>query len=183
MAAWLYKSNQKVHSLVHYLISCVPCWLVDWLAGGLLNWLVRCTNNWFVSCLLCCSLICSVLCVWLFICLFWLIALLFFQRDLLQVSGKRNSSRPSWSKWALSHSGRSLDHCIRDNPRYGIPLVQTNYSQRNFYPFNNHCEKCRGIKFTFDVNCPLFPSQFFSTLSFTSSAVFVYLIFSFHLKS
>ena len=44
MAAWLYKSNQKVHSLVHYLISCVRGGRFDYI----IDWLKK-----LVSCFLC----------------------------------------------------------------------------------------------------------------------------------
>ena len=94
---------------------------------------------------------------WLALCRFWLITLLSLQRDLLQMSCERNSSRPSWSKWALSDSGSSLPHCKWNYSGYGIPLVQENCSQRNFYPYYNRCEKCWGMKFTFDVIIVVFP--------------------------
>ena len=145
--------------------------VTDWLTDWLVSWSDGCVFNLagsrfelqFIcpSCLLGSLLIRYVhmfVCCWVVSSLcFRLIALPFLQSDL---SCERNSSRPSCSKWIVSNKGGILPHCKRNYSGYRLPVVQENCSQRNFYPYYNCCEKCRGMKFTFHVKWSSFPLPF-----------------------
>ena len=154
----------------------VTDWSTDWLIGWLIVWLGVVQFGSFTLCItICLSVVCWVV-YWYVACIFvcWvvislyfrLIALPFLQSDLLQVFCERNSSRPSWSKWIVSNRGGTLPHCKWNYSGYRLPLVQENCSQRNFYPYYNRCEKCRSMKFSFDVNYRLFHSHAFLFRSF-----------------